>query len=117
MQQRVKHANTLHVLAISLDPLAFVLEFLPHTLYDVVLDWEKDISWPLRLKIALELAQALHHMHCTVGIGRAVDLDPISSEAAHCAPGPQVAQCDALFARSNCSGTTGTLLPASLALT
>src|SRR5688500_7102569 len=63
------HANVIPVLAICTEPFAFVMPFVTHgTLYEFMQDIEKDLTWPLRLQIARELAEALSYLHGTLFI-------------------------------------------------
>lgn len=57
------HPNIVALIGISVNPCALLFEFVPYVLNAYILDLEKDISWPLRLRIAQDIAEAMKFMH------------------------------------------------------
>jgi serine/threonine protein kinase len=60
----MKHTNLVNLLGFCVDPFALVMEFVPGgNLYHYMRNLSLPMDWPLRLKIALDVAKGMHYLH------------------------------------------------------
>lgn len=60
----MSHPAIAELHALVMKPLCIVTEFVPGgSLFDYIHEDKKEVTWPLRVKIALDISSALQHMH------------------------------------------------------
>lgn len=64
IQSMMDHPTIVKIEALSVVPLALILEYCPYgTLYDRLHMWNTPLPWAWRLHVALNLASALSYLH------------------------------------------------------
>lgn len=67
LQARLRHPNIVQLTALCFSPLCILTEFVPHqSLHELVQptsNSSRSFPWALRVRVAQDVAQALHYLH------------------------------------------------------